>query len=146
MKKYILIYSLIVFQISCANNTVVLKKNIPSECPPSRFAYIQPMNNCSTTIEYNRYLSNKGATGALKLIYDYALKSVKNSNYQEALVLFGELKNAKSSQAAAYNNMGVVYELMNDRLKALEMYSKACLLDDDIYFKENYFACLHSKP
>ena len=144
MKKYILIYSLIVFQISCSNHTVVLKKNIPSECSPSRFAYI--MDNCFTTIEYNRYLSNKGASGALKLIYDYALKSVKNSNYQEALVLFGELKNVKSSQAAAYNNMGVVYELMNNRLKALEMYSKACLLDDDIKFKENYFACLYSKP
>jgi tetratricopeptide (TPR) repeat protein len=117
-----------------------------SECPPTKWAYSQPVNDCFTIIEYNRYLSNKGAGGELKLICDYALNSVKKANYSEALILFGELENIKSSQAAALNNMGVVYELMNDRLKALEMYSKACLLDNCIYFKENYFACLYLKP
>jgi tetratricopeptide (TPR) repeat protein len=132
--------------MSCAADAVTLKKNIPSECLLSKLAYSQPVNDCFTTIEYNRYLSNKGVNGALKLIYDYALNCVKNSNYSEALILFGELKNIKNSEASAFNNMGVVYELMNDRLKALEMYSRACLLDNYIYFKENYFACLYSKP
>ena len=147
MKKYLLVCSLFIFfQFSCADSTVVLRKSIPSECPPTEFAFSQPTNNCFTIIESNRYLSNKGVTGSLRLIYNYALDSVKNSNYLEALVLFGELKNTESSRAATYNNMGVVYELMNDRIKALEMYSKACLLDDCVYFKKNYFACLYGKP
>jgi Flp pilus assembly protein TadD len=85
-------------------------------------------------------------SGSLKLIYDYAVNSVKNSNYSEALVLFGILANIESSKAAAYNNMGVVYELMNDRVRALEMYSKANMLAECIYFKENYLTCLYAKP
>ena len=117
-----------------------------SECLPSKRTFYQTANDCFITISYDRYLSDKGVSRHLKLIYDYAFNCVKNSNYSEALVLFGELKNIKSSEAAAFNNMGVVYELMNDRLRALEMYSKACLLDDCKYFKENYFACLYSKP
>ena len=129
MKKLLLICSIFFFQVSCSGVSVVtLQKNVSPE-------YIS-----------NRYLSNKGANGALKLIYDYAVNSVKISNYSEALVLFGVLANVESSQAAAYNNKGVVYELMNDRLKALEMYSKANLLDDCGYFRENYFACLYAKP
>ncbi len=61
-----------------------------------------------------------------------------DGRFNEARNLFLEAIKEDDSMAAAYNNLGIVYEVFGRRDESFAMYSKACLLEpDNGNFKKN---------
>ena len=73
-------------------------------------------------------------------INNHAVDLVLAGRFIEAERLFREVIREQGNAAAAYNNLGVVYEIFNRRDQAFRMYSRACILEpDNRRFKKNLF-------
>lgn len=65
---------------------------------------------------------------------EYALEG----RFNEARNLFLEAIKEDASMAAAYNNLGIVYEVFGRKEESFAMYSKACFLEpDNDHFRRN---------
>jgi tetratricopeptide (TPR) repeat protein len=66
---------------------------------------------------------------------EYALAG----RFKEAALLFNEVIKENGNFGAAYNNLGIIYEIFSHHEEAFEMYSRACLLEpDNDYFQRNF--------
>ena len=65
--------------------------------------------------------------------------------FQMAENLFKESIIEYPHDPAAYNNLGIIYELFKNRKEAFKMYSKACLIDpQNLYFRKNFLTFVDS--
>ena len=66
--------------------------------------------------------------------------------FSEAEVLFRDVISDMPGEAAAYNNLGVIYEISGLRDRAFEMYSDACMRDPgNGYFRHNFLTFADSR-
>lgn len=71
-------------------------------------------------------------------INNRAVMLAEKGKFQEALILLHDAVKEDSRMGAAYNNLGIIYEIFGDGKKSFEYYSLACLLEpDNEYFRKN---------
>jgi hypothetical protein len=83
----------------------------------------------SATLAYFRRVAEIGKNA--EAYHNYGNELLKQQRYDEALAQFNRAIDLDDSNANTYFNMGVCYEQLGDRLKALVNYKKALNLEPD---------------
>ena len=74
-------------------------------------------------------------------INNHAIGLALKGELRQSEILFQEVLKEEPNAGYAYNNLGVVFELMGEREKAYEMYSKANIISPgNTRFKKNYMS------
>lgn len=93
----------------------------------------------SHTVYIRRYCATGVSAGPLEAINSRGVQSITAGRLGEAEILFNELVRENARNAAALNNLGVVYEITGRSAEAFEMYSRACLIEpDNDHFRHNF--------
>lgn len=93
----------------------------------------------SHTVHIRRYCATGVTAGPLEAINSRGVRSLTAGRLNEAEILFNELVRENARNAAALNNLGVVYEITGRSEEAFDMYSRACLIEpDNDYFRHNF--------
>ncbi|MBN2403929.1 MAG: tetratricopeptide repeat protein [Spirochaetes bacterium] len=90
-------------------------------------------------INYNRYFTDVFSFSPLADINNKGVEFALKGMYAEAEILLNEALKEDEKCPFIYNNLGVVHELNNNKEKAFNMYSKACILEpDNKYYRWNF--------
>ena len=93
----------------------------------------------SHTVYIRRYCATGVSAGPLEAINSRGVQSITAGRLGEAEILFNELVRENARNAAALNNLGIVYEITGRSAEAFEMYSRACLIEpDNDHFRHNF--------
>ncbi len=69
-----------------------------------------------------------------------------SGKFAEAEVLFMNVVAEKPDEPAGYNNLGIIYEISGNAVRAFEMYSSACMKDpDNRYMRHNFLTFMDSR-
>ncbi|PKL39711.1 MAG: hypothetical protein CVV44_05680 [Spirochaetae bacterium HGW-Spirochaetae-1] len=64
----------------------------------------------------------------------------------EAEILFRDIIEDDPDDAAALNNLGIIYEIAGDMKAAFDMYSRACILEPgNAVFRQNFMTCIEAQ-
>ena len=88
-----------------------------------------------------RVISTSPASKIINRGVDLALQG----QFPAAAVLFEKVLEERTVGAAACNNLGIIYEIFNDRERAFELYSRACLEEPgNGVFRDNFLGLVET--
>ncbi len=115
------------------------KKNISLKRDPGT-------GNKKNTLKVNkrRYFARILSFSPAAKINNRGVEFAVSGRFREAEVLFNEVLR-EGENTASLNNLGIIYEIFQNRKKAFSMYSKACIMEpDNENFRANLFSFLES--
>ena len=80
-------------------------------------------------IYVKKYYARMLAVSPVSKINNKAVELALAEEYTEAKILLLEVIKERKNEGAAYNNLGIIFEISGISTKAGEMYSKACQLN-----------------
>lgn len=79
-------------------------------------------------------------------INNSAVELALEGKLPEAEILFRDVIEDDPNEAAAHNNLGIIYEIAGDMKAAFDMYSRACILDPgNVVFRQNFMTCIEAQ-
>jgi hypothetical protein len=96
-------------------------------------------------ILYNKYFALPSGNVSYDVINRVAVKMILNGNYTRGEILLKDIIGDNSQYHAAYNNLGVLYELEDLVTIARKYYLRAGILDPDNEIYRRNFLLLHQK-
>jgi len=88
----------------------------------------------------NFLLANQGGTS---LLMRHAAKLSQNGKNEEALKIFLDITRKEPNNFFAYNNLGMVYSQMQEKIKALNAYEKSLSINPTFPMTLNNIGYLH---
>jgi hypothetical protein len=81
------------------------------------------------------------------IINGHAVDLALQGRLPGAMVLFRDVMKEAGAEAPACNNLAVIHEMLHERDRAFEMYSRACMLEprNDV-FRRNFLGFLETGP
>ncbi len=130
--------------VSCVTyrNVPVSERGFPVESDNNGVKY-EHTGPCTRADRYRaiiiRHLAKINALTPASKINNRGVELALKGSYPEAEMLFRELARLDGADGAVYNNLGVVCELQGNRKKAVELYGKACVLEQgNRRFRSNF--------
>ncbi|RPI96377.1 MAG: hypothetical protein EHM32_03265 [Spirochaetales bacterium] len=97
-----------------------------------------PDEKISRSVYATKWFADVRSSSPVALINRKGIEHAFEGRFNEARNLFLEAIKEDDSMAAAYNNLGIIYEVFGRKEESFAMYSKACLLEqDNDHFKRN---------
>jgi tetratricopeptide (TPR) repeat protein len=138
--------SALLFAASCYGYRVVPfeRKLAPGTRVPGREAGAAKN---TIRITARRHLALMRSFSPVAGINNRAVALCSPARLAEAEILFREALAEDRGAAAAYNNLGVVCEMLGRRDEAFRMYSAACMMEpDNAVFRDNFLGFTDSRP
>jgi len=86
-----------------------------------------------------KYFAVTRSTSPAAVINRKGVENALQGRFNEARNLFLEALKEDPDMAAAYNNLGIVYEVFGRKDESSAMYSRACLIEpDNTRFRKNF--------
>lgn len=111
-------------------------------CPPLNASGKGVFDESGKTIVYRpKFLARVYRFSGTGDINNRGVDLALQGNFDGAAACFMEVLAGGTLEAAASNNLGVVYDVTGRRDEAFAMYAKACLMEDDNeYFRMNFLS------
>ncbi len=94
------------------------------------------------TYNQTRFFKIISGSSPIASLNNKAVENGLQRNYNEAKILFEQIINEDPDIAAVNNNLGLIYEFLGNKERALDLYNRACVLEpDNEYFKDNFLNC-----
>jgi tetratricopeptide (TPR) repeat protein len=108
------------------------------ESPDSAESTSRPYDKAAYRTKIIKFFARIRSSSPVSVINNRAVDLSVQERYNEAEILLKEVIAEDSKSAAGYNNLGVIYELLENSEEAFRMYTKACQLEpENAEFREN---------